>query len=79
MAVQGTGQVFAVKIVAVDTDLQEIIKEISIMQQCNSDHVVKYFGSYFKLSDLWVSGEDKGNESLCVCVCRQSGETDGCV
>lgn len=51
---QDTGHVYAVKIVAVDTDLQEIIKEISIMQQCNSDFVVKYFGSYFKMSDLWV-------------------------
>jgi len=40
--------------VPVDTDLQEIIKEITIMQQCDSRHVVKYYGSYFKNSDLWV-------------------------
>lgn len=40
--------------VPVDTDLQEIIKEITIMQQCDSQHVVKYYGSYFKNSDLWV-------------------------
>ncbi|EGD79795.1 STE/STE20/MST protein kinase [Salpingoeca rosetta] len=59
-----TGQVFAVKIVAVDTDLQEIIKEISIMQQCDSDHVVKYFGSYFKLSDLWIVMEYCGGGSV---------------
>lgn len=38
----------------VDTDLQEIIKEISIMQQCDSPYVVKYYGSYFKNTDLWV-------------------------
>lgn len=38
-----------------DTDLQEIIKEISIMQQCDSPYVVKYYGSYFKNTDLWVS------------------------
>lgn len=44
----------AVKKVPVDTDLQEIIKEISIMQQCDSKYVVKYYGSYFKNSDLWV-------------------------
>ena len=41
--------------VPVDTDLQEIIKEISIMQQCDSPYVVKYYGSYFKNTDLWVN------------------------
>ena len=45
----------AIKQVPVDTDLQEIIKEISIMQQCDSPYVVKYYGSYFKNTDLWVS------------------------
>lgn len=49
-----SGQVLAIKQVPIDTDLQEIIKEISIMQQCDSHHVVKYYGSYFKDSDLWV-------------------------
>jgi len=47
--------VLAIKQVPVDTDLQEIIKEISIMQQCDSPWVVKYYGSYFKNTDLWVS------------------------
>ncbi|CAL4066858.1 unnamed protein product, partial [Meganyctiphanes norvegica] len=49
-----SGQVLAIKQVPIDTDLQEIIKEISIMQQCDSPYVVKYYGSYFKDSDLWV-------------------------
>lgn len=49
-----TSQLLAIKQVPVDTDLQEIIKEISIMQQCDSPYVVKYYGSYFKNSDLWV-------------------------
>ena len=40
--------------VPVDTDFQEIVKEISIMQQCDSPYVVKYYGSYFKNTDLWV-------------------------
>jgi len=30
-----SGEVLAIKQVPVDTDLQEIIKEISIMQQCD--------------------------------------------
>lgn len=50
-----SGQVLAIKQVPVDTDLQEIIKEISIMQQCDSPYVVKYYGSYFKNTDLWVT------------------------
>ncbi|KAK1796329.1 hypothetical protein P4O66_009395 [Electrophorus voltai] len=49
-----TGEIVAIKQVPVESDLQEIIKEISIMQQCNSPHVVKYYGSYFKNSDLWI-------------------------
>ncbi|KAL8576035.1 hypothetical protein ACOMHN_052053 [Nucella lapillus] len=52
-----TGQVLAIKQVPVDTDLQEIIKEISIMQQCDSKYIVKYYGSYFKKSDLWIIKE----------------------
>jgi len=50
-----SGQVLAIKQVPVDTDLQDIIKEISIMQQCDSAYIVKYYGSYFKNTDLWVS------------------------
>jgi len=57
-----SGQLLAIKQVPVDSDLQEIIKEISIMQQCDSPYVVKYFGSYFKNADLWVCG-------VCCIVC----------
>ena len=49
-----SNQVLAIKQVPVETDLQEIIKEISIMQQCDSPYIVKYYGSYFKNTDLWV-------------------------
>lgn len=45
----------AIKQVPVLQDLQEIIKEISVMQQCDSPYIVKYYGSYFKDKDLWVS------------------------
>ena len=68
---KGTGQVLAIKQVPVDTDLQEIIKEISIMQQCDSPYIVKYYGSYFKNTDLWVSSVVIvhvlfGLQSLCI-------------
>ncbi|OQR74167.1 serine/threonine-protein kinase 3-like [Tropilaelaps mercedesae] len=59
-----SGQVLAIKQVPVDTDLQEIIKEISIMQQCDSPFVVKYYGSYFKGSDLWIVMEYCGGGSV---------------
>ncbi|CAI4224072.1 unnamed protein product [Auanema sp. JU1783] len=59
-----SGHTLAVKKVPVDTDLQEIIKEISIMQQCDSKYVVKYYGSYFKNSDLWIVMEYCGAGSV---------------
>ncbi|EYB87439.1 hypothetical protein Y032_0263g604 [Ancylostoma ceylanicum] len=59
-----SGHTLAIKKVPVDTDLQEIIKEISIMQQCDSKYVVKYYGSYFKNSDLWIVMEYCGAGSV---------------
>ncbi|CAE1313945.1 STK3 [Acanthosepion pharaonis] len=59
-----SGSVLAIKQVPVDTDLQEIIKEISIMQQCDSPYIVKYYGSYFKNTDLWIVMEYCGAGSV---------------
>ncbi|XP_061583023.1 serine/threonine-protein kinase 4-like [Cololabis saira] len=59
-----TGEIVAIKQVPVESDLQEIIKEISIMQQCNSPQVVRYYGSYFKNSDLWIVMEYCGAGSV---------------
>ncbi|CAK6974482.1 serine/threonine-protein kinase 4-like [Scomber scombrus] len=59
-----TGEIVAIKQVPVESDLQEIIKEISIMQQCNSPHVVRYYGSYFKKNDLWIVMEYCGAGSV---------------
>jgi len=61
---QETGNVLAIKQVPVDTDLQDIIKEISIMQQCDSPYIVKYYGSYFKNTDLWIVMEHCGAGSV---------------
>ena len=49
-----SSQAFAIKQIPVESDLQEIIKEISIMHQCDSPFIVKYFGSFFQDSDLWI-------------------------
>ncbi|XP_073539632.1 serine/threonine-protein kinase 4-like [Phyllobates terribilis] len=59
-----TSQIVAIKQIPVESDLQEIIKEIAIMQQCDSLHVVKYYGSYFKNSDLWIVMEYCGGGSV---------------
>ncbi|CAF99337.1 unnamed protein product [Tetraodon nigroviridis] len=59
-----SGQVVAIKQVPVESDLQEIIKEISIMQQCDSPYVVNYYGSYFKNTDLWIIMEYCGAGSV---------------
>lgn len=59
-----SGQILAIKQVPVESDLGEIIKEISIMQQCDSLYVVKYYGSYFKESDLWIVMEYCGGGSV---------------
>ncbi|NXD67447.1 STK3 kinase, partial [Eolophus roseicapillus] len=59
-----SGQVVAIKQVPVESDLKEIIKEISIMQQCDSPYVVKYYGSYFKNTDLWIVMEYCGAGSV---------------
>ena len=45
-----SGEVLAIKQVPVDTDLQEIIKEISIMQQCDRfvDTKMKYTQNVYR-------------------------------
>lgn len=59
-----SGNVVAIKLVPVESDLHEIIKEISIMQQCDSPYVVRYYGSYFKQCDLWICMEYCGAGSV---------------
>ena len=55
-------QVVAIK--KVPFDCPDMIKEISIMQQCDSPYVVKYYGTYFKGSELWIVMEFCGAGSL---------------
>eukprot|EP00128_Syssomonas_multiformis_P008978 Colp12_sorted_trinity150504_noHs@29465 len=59
-----TGEIVAIKMVPVESELQDLIKEISMMQQCDSPHVVWYYGSYFKDSDLWIVMEYCGVGSV---------------
>ena len=57
-------EIFAIKQVPLESDFQETIKEISIMQQCDSSFVVKYYGSYFRTDDLWIIMEYCGAGSV---------------
>ncbi|VDK34543.1 unnamed protein product [Taenia asiatica] len=61
---KASGTVVAVKKVPVDSDLSEIVKEISIMQQCDSPYIVKCFGSLFDNQDLWICMEYCGAGSV---------------
>eukprot|EP00048_Salpingoeca_helianthica_P022407 m.18036 g.18036 ORF g.18036 m.18036 type:complete len:431 (+) comp7278_c1_seq1:100-1392(+) len=61
---KGSGAVVAIKQVPVESDLQDILKEISIMQQCENNFIVKCFGSYVKKSDLWIVMEFCGAGSV---------------
>jgi serine/threonine protein kinase len=59
-----TNAIVAVKIVPVDNDLDEVIKEINIMKQCKNEYVIEYYGSYFKDSGLWIVMEYCGAGSV---------------
>ena len=54
----------AIKIIPVETDLQDLMKEISILKSCRSDYIVRYYGSYYKDNDLWIVMEYCGGGSL---------------
>lgn len=59
-----TNTILAIKQVPIDTDLHVLIKEVSIMKQCDSPFVVKYYGSYYKNSNLWIVMEYCGGGSI---------------
>lgn len=51
---KATSTVVAIKRVGIDNDLEDIMKEIDFMKGCRSPYIVRYYGSYFKDSELWV-------------------------
>ncbi|KAL3312755.1 Serine/threonine-protein kinase 3 [Cichlidogyrus casuarinus] len=57
-------EIVAVKKVPVDSDLTDIVKEISIMQQCDNPHIIKCYGSLFDDQDLWICMEYCGAGSV---------------
>jgi hypothetical protein len=42
------------KRVPIENDYENLLKEIQHMKQCQSDYIVKCYGSYYYGSELWV-------------------------
>ena len=49
-----SNRVVAIKIIPADSELNDLMKEITILKECNSDYIIRYYGSYYKEGDLWV-------------------------
>ncbi|OQV12588.1 Germinal center kinase 1 [Hypsibius exemplaris] len=52
-----TGNVIAIKIIDIDNgedDIDDLQQEITVLRQCSSPYVTRYYGSYLKGSDIWI-------------------------
>ena len=52
-----SGEDVAVKILPADSDMAPLQREIMILKHCDSPHIVRYFGTYVKDTDLWITME----------------------
>ena len=54
---KSNGRTVAIKVIDVESaedEVDDIIQEIAILSELNSNHVTKYYGSYLRGSDLWI-------------------------
>ncbi|KAJ6227433.1 sterile20-like kinase [Anaeramoeba flamelloides] len=64
---KGTGEIVAIKMIEYieeDEGLYELKCEIDILKKCKQKNIVRYFGTYFKDSTIWIVMEYCGGGSL---------------
>ncbi|KNC96149.1 STE/STE20/MST protein kinase [Spizellomyces punctatus DAOM BR117] len=59
-----TSTVCAIKLIPAENDLDDTVKEINIMNGCDSSYVVQFYGSYIKEGYLWIVMEYCGAGSV---------------